>query len=368
MPDLERLQLLNAQLAYAAAHSPYYRETLRSDAPLTSLAELARLPFLTPEILRAQGNRLVCVPASAVARIVSLQTSGSTGEAKRLSFTRGDLERTVAYFAEGMSWLAAPGDKVAVLMPCAAPDGIGDLLCRGLLRAGMTPLPIGVRPDLYALSRELLDSQPAVLVGFPWQLRALALLCPELRPRTLVLSADYIPAPLQDMLRGIWHCAPIAHFGMTETGYGCAEEHPCEPGHMYLRRDELIAEIVAPQGVAVLPPGMPGELVLTTLRREATPLIRYRTGDRAAMDAAGRITRIFGRIDVPPSFYELQDTLCAKSWLYDYEMHGGTLSALLSEDAPPDCAEILAAAADVPAAIRRVPPEEAILLRQGKRL
>ena len=368
MPDAERLRLLNAQLAYAAARSSYYRETLGNAAPLSSLAELARLPFLTPDILRAQGNRLVCVPASAVARIVSLQTSGSTGEAKRLSFTRGDLERTVAYFAEGMGWLAAPGDAVAVLMPCAAPDGIGDLLCRGLVRAGMIPLPIGVRPDLYALGRELLKAQPAALVGFPWQLRALALLCPELRPRTLVLSADYIPAPLQDMLRGVWHCAPIAHFGMTETGYGCAEEHPCEIGHMYLRRDELIAEIVAPQGVEVLPAGTPGELVLTTLRREATPLIRYRTGDLAVMDAEGRLVRVFGRIGTPASFYALQDRLCSIPWLYDYEVSGGLLRALISADAPPDCTETLAAAAGIPAATSRIPPEEVTLLRQGKRL
>ena len=368
MPDAERLRLLNAQLAHAAAHSPYYREALGGGGPLSSLAELARLPFLTPDILRAQDKRCVCVPASEIARVVSLQSSGTTGKAKRLYFTRADLERTVAYFNEGMRWFAAPGDRVAILMPCAAPDGVGDLIARGLYSAGMEPLPIGPRADLAALAGELAAAKPAVLVGFPWQVRALALLCPALRPRAVVLSADYVPAPLPDLLRDLWGAAPIPHFGMTETGYGCAEEHPCEPGHMYLRRDELIAEIVDPESGAALPAGVSGELTLTTLRREAMPLVRYRTGDRAAMDAAGRITRVFGRLSAPARFYALQDALCALPWLYDYKMENGRLTALASEDAPPDARAVLSAAADgADVELRRVPPSAAALLQIGKR-
>ena len=84
LPESERLRLLNAQLAYAAARSPYYRETLGALHPLPALDALSRLPFLTPETLRAEGRRLVCVPASEIARIVSLRSSGTTGEPKRL--------------------------------------------------------------------------------------------------------------------------------------------------------------------------------------------------------------------------------------------------------------------------------------------
>ena len=368
MPAQERLRLLNAQLAYAADRSPYYRVALGALSPLPSLDALARLPFLTPEHLRTQDRRLVCVPASEIARVVSLQTSGTSGAPKRLYFTRGDLDRTVAYFAEGMGWMAAPGDRVAVLMPCEAPDGIGDLLCRGLRRAGMEPLPIGVRTDLYALGQSLTQQRPAVLVGFPWQLRLLALLCPALRPRAVVLSADYIPEPLPALLRTLWNTAPIPHFGMTETGYGCAEEHPCAPGAMYLRSDELLAEIVAPDGGCPLPPGHPGELTLTTLRREAMPLIRYRTGDLAVMDSAGRICRVFGRIGSPARFYTLQDRLCGLPWLYDYAERDGRLLALAAEDAPSDSRELLFEAADgAEVELRRVPASAAALLQLGKR-
>ena len=60
--DPERLALLNAQIAYAAANSPYYRETLGQIAPLTALRDITCLPFLTPEILRALEPLLSALP------------------------------------------------------------------------------------------------------------------------------------------------------------------------------------------------------------------------------------------------------------------------------------------------------------------
>ena len=143
--DEERLAQLNRQIAYARSRSTYDRDTLPA-APLSSLADLAALPFTDAETVRREGRRLVCVTAGEVARIVSLPTGGSTGTPKRLYFTENDLARTVRFFAGGMAWLCAPGDTCAVLMPCTAPDGIGDLLCRGLTAIGVRPLPVGV-PD-----------------------------------------------------------------------------------------------------------------------------------------------------------------------------------------------------------------------------
>ena len=368
VPDAERLALLNRQISHAAAHSLYYAETLGYPRALGALSELRRLPFLTPETLAAQGRALVCVPASEIARIVSLRTSGTSGPAKRLYFTRGDLERTVTFFAEGMGWIAGPGDRVAVLMPCGVPDGVGELLCRGLTALGAQPLALGARADIAALGRELADAPPDVFVGFPWQMRLLALLCPQLRPRAVLLSADYVPETLPALLRERWGCAVTQHFGMTETGYGCAVQHPCAPG-MVLRADELLAETVDPAGGAPLPPGAPGELVLTTLRREAMPLLRYRTGDLAVLDAAGNIARVLGRVGVPPEFYAVQDRLCALPWLYDFDLADGRLTVLAAADAPPDRAGQIADAAGVaPAEVRLAAAGDAALLRPGKRI
>lgn len=368
VPDEARLELLNRQLAYAAAHSPYYRQTLQGlDLPLTGLDQLSRLPFLDAPALRREESALACVPGSRVERIVSLRTSGTTGGAKRLYFTQGDLDRTVAFFAQGMAWMCRAGDRVAILMPCQTPDGIGDLLRRGLARIGVTPLPIGIPADMFALTAELRREPPQVLVGFPWQLRLLALLCPSLRPRAVLLSGDFVPAALPPVLESLWQCRVLLHFGMTETGYGCAVEHPAGNG-MYLRRDELLAEVIDPDGGAPLPAGAVGELVLTTLRREAMPLLRYRTGDLASLTPDGNLARVYGRRAAPPSVYRLQEALCPLPWLWDFCVEGdGTLRAAVAPDAPADAGEQLAAMAGAPAAVSVLPPAQAQLFAPGKR-
>ena len=252
-------------------------------------------------------------------------------------------------------------------MPCQAPDGIGDLLSQGLARIGVTPLPIGIPEDLPALAASLAEATPQVLVGFPWQLRLLALLCPEARPRVVLLSGDYCPAALPPLLEQLWQCTVLLHFGMTETGYGCAVEHPKGQG-MYLRRDALLAEVIDPDSGEPLPPGAVGELVLTTLQREALPLLRYRTGDLASLRLDGNLARVYGRAAAPADAYRLQEALCPLPWLWDYCVESdGTLHAYLSPDAPADAREQLAERTGYPATCTVLPPTEAQLFAPGKK-
>ena len=123
------LKSLNAQAEYASFRSPFYAP-IREHLPLSSLSELGKLPFCSAEDIRLRGKDMLCVPASRIQRIVSLFSSGTTREPKRVFFTEGDLERTVDFFAEGMGWMCGAGDCVGVLLPCTVPDGVGDLLSR----------------------------------------------------------------------------------------------------------------------------------------------------------------------------------------------------------------------------------------------
>ena len=339
--DDAQLQLLNAQLAYAAAHSPYYRDVLGAHPQLTSLAQLRELPLMSVETLKAQGGRLSCVSATEVARIVSLQTSGTTAAPKRLFFTQGDLARTVGFFCEGMQWMSARGDRVAMFFPGEGRDGLNDLLSRGLAAFGALPRAYGAVCDAAEMAALVAQERPNVMVGMPWQIRSLAVCAPELRPETVLLSADYVPPALCAFLERRWGCRALAHFGMTETGYGFAVQHPSEPG-MYYRRSDFYAEIIDPESGMPLPFGEVGELVFTTLRREAMPLIRYRTGDRAVMSDDKKIARIPGRIGNADGFYELQERLAPLPWLIDYAVESGMLCAHVTETAPTDCEQQLA--------------------------
>ena len=340
LSDNSILQNLKCQLSHAAEKSPFYRERLGSAPQISRLAELRSLPFTTAADLRDHGRRMVCVPGSEVARIVSLPSSGTTGEAKRLYFTEGDLGRTVDFFAEGMAWMCSEGDRVGIFMPGEAPNGISDLLARGLRKIGAEPIHYGLISDMEELIPRLEAEKPQVLVGIPWQMRRLSLAMPQLRPRTVLLSADYTPESLPELLMRQWGCRVLQHFGMTETGYGCAVEHPEHQG-MFLRRDEFIAEIIEPDTGNPLPFGERGELVLTTLRREALPLIRYRTGDWAIMSDEGRIERVCGRISQPQSAYALQDRLCALPWLYEFRNVETGIEVFVGPNAPSTCAELL---------------------------
>ena len=361
-----RLALLNRQIAYAAARSPFYRETLRGISPPERLSDLSRLPFTDAKALQTEGRRMVCVSGAEIARIVSLATSGSTGNRKRLYFTDGDLRRTVDFFAEGMAWMCAPGDLCGVLMPCTAPNGIGDLLCRGLEAIGVTPLPLGTETSMEVLRRRLEETQPAVLVGFPWTLRLLALTCPALRPRAVLLSGDYVPDGAAKLIAECWGCRVLRHFGMTETGYGGAVEHPAKR-ELFLRRDELIAEVIDPVSGEALSAGSAGELVLTTLRREAMPLLRYRTGDLAVLTEEGNIAEVQGRKDGLRRDYQLQDALSPIPWLWDYRTEPGRLIADISDSAPRDAEAELKLSSGMETTVRRLPRENAAPFFAGKR-
>ncbi len=313
-----RVQLgrVNATLRHAVRNSPFYREQFRTVLerhgeavragrwPL-SLDDMAELPFTMPQALEAGGSRLVCVPLDSIARMVSLSTSGTTGKPKRLAFSAADLERTLDFFAHGISVLVRPGDRVLVLLPGAErPDGVADLLVRALPRIGAEGVAGDPAADPKRFSEELAQHRPHCLVAAPSQLRRLLAALPSLPGiRAILSSAEPLSAGLEQSLVSAWGCEVFDHYGLTETGYGGGVECRAKSGY-HLREGDLLFEVVDPVSGRRLPDGEEGEVVFTTLTREAMPLIRYRTGDVAAMLAGPcpcgsplrRLSRIRGRL------------------------------------------------------------------------
>ena len=136
-----QLRALNETLAWARTHAAYYRDRLPQGG-LRALSELASLPFTTPEALYAAPYDFLCVSPREVERIVTVETSGSAGEKKRLFFTRDDLELCVDFFDFGMRLMVDGTDKVGILFPASAPASVGDQLAKGLARAGVPSLPL----------------------------------------------------------------------------------------------------------------------------------------------------------------------------------------------------------------------------------
>ena len=171
-----QLQKLNETLILARSGSAFYKKHLAGmPQVLSSLDEFRRFPFTGPEDIRRNPLRLLCVSQDQIRRVVTLQSSGTTGEPKRLYFTAGDQELTRDFFGIGMSTFVRPGEQVLILLPGERAGSVGDLLRSGLERLGIVPIPYGpVRDPAHAL--ETLNRQKAdCLAGSPTQVLGMAL-------------------------------------------------------------------------------------------------------------------------------------------------------------------------------------------------
>lgn len=282
LPD-RQLSLLNETIYWALQRSAFYKKHLSQvSLPLTQLEDLSSLPFTSADDIRATPLKFVCVSQDAIQRVVTLETSGTTGEPKRVYFTAEDQDLTIDFFGVGMSTLTELAEKVIIFLPGQLPNSVGDLLYKGLARVGRSPIAYGPIKDPLDALEKIAEHQPDCMVGSPTQLLGLARRWkPTLKPpRTVLLSTDHLPNAITKVLEDTWGCQVFNHYGATEMGLGGGVDCEAHNGY-HMREADLYFEIVDPQTGNQLPVGEYGEVVFTTLTRVGMPLIRYRTGDKA---------------------------------------------------------------------------------------
>lgn len=278
-----QLDRLNETLALARAKSTFYRN-LFAGMPETiqNLQDLRHFPFTTPGDVRRSPLQFVCVSQDEIRRVVTLQSSGTTGQPKRFFFTADDQELTIDFFGAGMSTLTQPGDRVLILLPGELPGSVGDLLRLGLMRRGMEPIPYGPVRDSLDVLGVIHEKKVDCLVGSPTQVLGLARRWQPCwhKPRTILLSTDYVSKAIVDVLEQTWNCEVFNHYGATEMGLGGGVECEAHAGY-HLREADLYFEIINPLTGEPAVDGEVGEVVVSTLTRQGMPLIRYRMGDRS---------------------------------------------------------------------------------------
>lgn len=327
----KKLELLNREIAYARAHSPFYSYLPRK--PIRSMDELKKIRRITADDLINNGEQMICCSLTELRRIVSLNTSGTTGKKKRVFFTDSDLGKTIDFFRNGMNCLMKGGEKCAIFMPGAQPDGLCDLLSTGIREFGGISSVYGAVKDYEAAETFLSREKPDVIVGIPTEMRRLSLIMKNRidiwHPRRVLLSADYCSESLKETIERCWNTEVYEHYGLTESGLGCAVERPRERGmmvrgDMFLFTDEN------------------GEIILTTLDREALPLICYRTGDLGEMESPNILKVVYGRkdeLEKPVSSEKMDDLLFAEDTLLEYQAVI-TENGVLQVDVLPDYRKI----------------------------
>lgn len=281
-----QLKKLKETVEYAKKNSRFYSEHLKNlhEETIQSMDDIRSLPFTFPQDISQNPLDFLCVSQREVARVVTLNTSGTSGEGKRVFFSGEDLDLTIDFFKHGMSCLTDETDKVLVLLPGNAYGSIGDLLKKALAMSEIECIVHGVLSDPEEAAKCIEERSITCIVGMPLQVLYLSRIKSDVFKRNIkkvLLSTDYVPAVLTDELTRKSGCRVFAHYGMTEMGYGGGVE--CEALNGYhMREGDLYFEIINPDTGEAVKNGQYGEVVFTTLTRKAMPMIRYRTGDIAS--------------------------------------------------------------------------------------
>lgn len=302
---IERYQLarLREILSWASQHSPFYRDHLKDISSIGTLDEIADLPFTTAADLCTDPRRFVCVSQRDIQRVVTLESSGTSGPPKRLFFTSADLERTIDFFHHGLSLMAGTGDIIGIMLPGTLPGSVGDLLVSAAKRLGAEPVVLGFIADPRMAAAAIAQHRITLLIGVPVQILAAARATRfPITMKSVLLCSDYSADGIVQELQRAWGAEIFQDWGMTEMGYGGGVQCACHDGY-HLQETDFLFEIIDPESGIPLPPGTWGEVVLTTLTRRGMPLIRYRTGDmsRFLVPACGcgsplrRLDRVIAR-------------------------------------------------------------------------
>ena len=277
-----------ATYRYAALHSPYYRELFRGSATVPRLCDV---PPVDKAVLSERNLDFLCVPREAVAEVVT--TSGTTGKPLLWMLTKADLQRLgcneqLSFECAGLT--ARDTVLVAVAMDRCFMAGLAYWL--GLRELGSAVVRTGASSPMLVL--EMIERvQPAAIVAVPSFLRVIADKARETNfdlKNCSVKKAICIGEPIRDRtlalnasgrtIEAAWGARAYSTYGVTELANSLCECDAGAGGHLH--DGQLHLEILGDDGGPV-PDGEVGEIVATTFGVEAMPLIRYRTGDCAAL-------------------------------------------------------------------------------------
>jgi phenylacetate-CoA ligase len=314
--ELEQLQLERLQATINRVHKnvTYYRKKFNElgiiPEDIRSLSDLTKLPFTGKEDLRINyPYGMFAVPLREVVRIHS--SSGTTSKPIVVGYSKNDIRMWSNLVARFMTAAGVTSDD---LVQIAFSYGLftGAFgLHYGAEAIGASVIPMGTGNTEKQIMI-MQDYKTTVLVSTPSYALALAERMEQMGidPKTLSLKIGLFGGePWSEKMRKDIEnklcLSATDNYGLSEViGPGVAGECQCKNG-MHIYEDAFIPEIIDPETGEVLPPGAKGELVLTTLTKEAFPMIRYRTGDLTSLDyspcACGRtlvrMKKTMGRSD-----------------------------------------------------------------------
>jgi phenylacetate-CoA ligase len=306
---------LKRTLEHAYRHVPHYRSKFDAagvkPTGFNALADIARFPFTVKNDLRDNYPfRMFAVPRENLLRLHA--SSGTTGKPTVVGYTAGDLDLWSDLMARSFACAGAlPGDIVHNAYGYGLfTGGLGAHY--GAERLGCTVVPMsggGTERQVMLLAdfgASVLCATPSYALNIAEVAQAMGVDLPASSLRLGLFGAEPWSDALRHDLEDRLGIRAVDIYGLSEIlGPGVACECHVAQAGLHGWEDHFLFEIVDPVTLQLLPPGEPGELVITTLTKEALPMIRYRTRDITRLShepcACGRthvrIMRVTGRDD-----------------------------------------------------------------------
>lgn len=303
---------LQAWLATRAPHVAHLRELRRQG--VDGATDLTSLPTTSREDLALRLDALVPDDAP-LDEVLVYQTAGTTGHPLRVPQHRRSVAAYLALIehalaAWGVPWQPAKHALAAALVGAQRETVTYPCLLAGWNQATFAKLnldPAGW-PDADAPRRFLDDLRPQLVTSDPWSLTVLARLGCSFAPQAAISTAVAMSPTLRQRLTAALRAPVIDWYSLTETGpiaFLCPAAGRGGPEAMHLLAPDLYVEVIDTSGAPVAD-GVRGEITVTGGRNPFVPLLRYRTGDFAAMDRtpcpcghpAPRLLDLLGRAPV----------------------------------------------------------------------
>ena len=286
--QLERLQeTVNRVYAKVPAYAKKMDDAGVKPEDIKTLADLAKLPFVTKQDMRDNYPfGLFAVERDKLVRIHA--SSGTTGKPTVVGYTEGDLKT----WTECVSRIACMGgaSSTDVAQICF---GYGMFTGALGLHYGLENIGAAIVPSSTGNSQKQImymqDFETSLLVATPSYALRLAEVAREmgveperdLKVKIALVGSELLTDAMREEMHKMWgrDILITSNYGMSELmGPGVSGECLCHTG-MHINEDYFIPEIIDPATGEVLPAGEQGELVITCIKKEGLPLIRYRTKD-----------------------------------------------------------------------------------------
>ena len=293
---LEAIQLRRLQTTIERIYAtvPFYKETYDKagirPSDIKSLDDLRRLPFTTKQDLRDNyPYRMFAVPMEQVVRIHA--SSGTTGKPTVVGYTKRDINTWADLMARSF---AAAGATAGDIIHNAWGYGLftGGLGAHyGAERLGASVIPVSGGNTKRQITI-MKDFKPTILCGTPSYILHLAEVALEmgvdfkdLSFKSGIFGAEPWTERMRRELEAKLYLKAVDIYGLSEVmGPGVSVECVEEQKGLHIAEDHFIVEIVDPDTLEPVPPGDSGEIVFTSITKEAFPVIRYRTKDITSLN------------------------------------------------------------------------------------